>query len=327
MSYRAAALACILLIPSLLTADVTLTYKTEYKLSPALPSTFSQILGTSHILSAPSGRKIAVKGGRFYANTSFADIIADLPNDKLTLLDSTNKHYVTVPVSQYAEQIAGTAPKLPASMQALMSSIKLTVDSKVTGRTAEIQGIQAEEHEIVLTLGIPLGQGGPVSPVMKIVMQLWRPKPEEIAGNPALQEFLSSGFLTLGGTNPAETIQKMLSQFPGISDSLAAFTKEAIDLHSVTLRMHAEVAMPILAMMAPRPPAGGSAAPPADPNAPIMEINEELTDISTAPIPDSTFLVPDGYTALPLADFMSAMLPKPPAPAPKPAPTPTPAGK
>jgi hypothetical protein len=325
MPYRAAALACILLIPSLLTADVTLIYKTENKLSPSLPPAFAQTLGAAHILSAPSGRKIAVRGGKIFANTSLTDMIADLPNDKLTLIDSAHQHYVTVPVSQYAEQLAGTVPKLPASMAGLLASIKLTVDSKVTGRTAEIQGIQAEEHEIVLALGIPMGQGAPLSPVMKIVMQLWRAKQEDIARNPALQEFVASGFLSLSGTNPAEAIQKMLSQFPGIADSVATFSKEAIDAHSVTLRMHAEVTMPILAMLAPRAAAGASPAPAADPNAPIMEINEELTSISTAPVPDSTFLVPDGDTAVPLADFMSALMPKPPAP--KPAPPPTPAGK
>ena len=328
MSYRAATLAYILLIPSLLTADVTLTYKTENKLSPTLPPAFAQTLGAAHILSAPSGRKIAVRGGKIWANTSLADIIADLPNDKLTLIDPASKHYVTTPVSQYADQMAGAMPKLPAGMQGLLASVKLTVDSKLTGRTAEIQGIQAEEHEIVLALGIPMGQGAgaPLSPVMKIVMQLWRAKPEEIARNPALQEFVSSGFQSLSGTNPAESIQKMLSQFPGVADSVAAFAKEAIDTHSVTLRMHAEVSMPILAMLAPRAAAGASpaTAPAVDPNAPIMEINEELTSISTAPIPDSTFAVPDGYTAVPLADFMNGVMPKPPAPAPKPAPAPAP---
>jgi hypothetical protein len=319
MFCRAAALACTLLIPSLLTADVTLTYKTENKLSPSLPPAFAQTLGASHILSAPSGRKIAVSGGKFFANISRMDVIADLPNDKLTLIDSAHNHYVTIPVSQYADQVVGALPKLPASMQTLLASIKLTVDSKLTGRTAEIQGIQAEEHEIVLTVGIPMGQGGPLSPVIKIDMQLWRAKPEEIANNPALKEFVASGFLSLGGTNPAEAIQKMLSQFPGIADSLATFTKEAIDTHAVTLHMHAEVSMPILAMLAPRAAAapGASPAPTVDPNAPIMEIDEELTSISTAPIPASTFAVPDGYTAVPLADFMSAIAPKPPAPAAK----------
>jgi hypothetical protein len=84
--------------------------------------------------------------------------------------------------------------------------------------------------------------------------------------------------------------------------------------------------MPILAMMAPRTPAAGGAST-ADPNAPIMEINEELTSISTAPVPDSAFLVPDDYTAVPLADLMSGIMPKPPVAAPKPPPAATPAGK
>ena len=312
MSYRAIALSCILLIPSLLTADVTLTYKTENTLSPSLPSAMTQMLNASHILSSPSGRKIIVKGTKFYATTA--------------LLDPANKHYITVSVSQYADQLAAAMPKLPAGMAGLMSSIKLTVDSRTTGRTAQIQGIQADEHEIVLALGIPLGQGAPLSPVMKIVLQLWRATPEEVARNPALQEFVASGFMTLGGMNPAESVEKMLSQFPGIADSLAIYAKEVTDAHSVTLRMHAEVAMPILAMMAPRTPAAGGAST-ADPNAPIMEINEELTSISTAPVPDSAFLVPDDYTAVPLADLMSGIMPKPPVAAPKPPPAATPAGK
>ena len=46
MSYRAAALACILLIPSLLSADVTLTYKTENTLSPSLPPAFDRTSGS-----------------------------------------------------------------------------------------------------------------------------------------------------------------------------------------------------------------------------------------------------------------------------------------
>ena len=326
MSYRAIALSCILLIPSLLTADVTLTYKTENTLSPSLPSAMTQMLNASHILSSPSGRKIIVKGTKFYATTALLDVIADLPNDKLTLLDPANKHYITVSVSQDADQLAAAMPKLPAGMAGLMSSIKLTVDSRTTGRTAQIQGIQADEHEIVLALGIPLGQGAPLSPVMKIVLQLWRATPEEVARNPALQEFVASGFMTLGGMNPAESVEKMLSQFPGIADSLAIYAKEVTDAHSVTLRMHAEVAMPILAMMAPRTPAAGGAST-ADPNAPIMEINEELTSISTAPVPDSAFLVPDDYTAVPLADLMSGIMPKPPVAAPKPPPAATPAGK
>jgi hypothetical protein len=329
MSYRAIALSCILLIPALLTADVTLTYKTENTLSPSLPAAMTQMLSTSHILSSPSGRKIIVKGTKFCATTALLDVIADLPNDKLTLLDPANKHYVTVSVSQYADQLAAAMPKLPAGMAGLMSSIKLTVDSRATGRTAEIQGIQADEHEIVLALGIPLGQGAPLSPVMKIVLQLWRATPAEVARNPALQEFVGSGFQTLGGMNPAESVQKMLSQFPGIADSLTTYAKEIADAHSVILRMHAEVAMPILAMMAPRTPAGAGAAPAADPNGSIMEINEELTSISTAPVPDSAFLVPDDYTAVPLADLMSGIMPKPVVAAPKPAPaaTPAPAGK
>jgi hypothetical protein len=129
---------------------------------------------------------------------------------------------------------------------------------------------------------------------------------------------VASGFLGVSGTNPAEAIGKMLNQFPGIADGVAAFSKEAIDPHSVTMRMHAQVSIPILAMMMPRP--AGATAPVIDPNAPVMEINEELTSISTTPVPDSTFLVPEGDTAVSVADFMAGLAPKPAATTPKLAP-------
>jgi TonB family protein len=311
MFRRSTAIFCVLLIPSLLSADATLTYKVDTKLSAALPATLTQALSSSHIMTAPADRKIVIKGGKFYANTTMMDIIADLPNDKLTLLDNATRHYATIPVSQYADQLSASIPKLPAAAQTMMAAMKLTTDSHVTGRTAVIQGIQAEEREIVLSLGIPLGANAPPSPVMKLVMQLWMAKPDEVAHNPALQEFVASGFQTIGGMNPIESIQKIMGQFPGIGDSLGSYMKEIISTHSVTVRMHADVFMPILAMLArgTTPGPGGN----LDPTAAVMTMNEELVNVSTDPVPDSVFQIPEGYAAVPLADIMSGMMPKPPA--------------
>lgn len=308
MSRRAAALSCILLIPSLLMADVTLTYKVETKVSPALPASLMQALSASSIVTAPTDRKIAIKGGKTWASMGAFDVISDPANDKVTILDPTGKHYATVPASQYADQIAASVPKIPAALQSMMSSLKLTTDSKLTGQTAEIQGVQAEERQIVLSVGLAMGANAPTTPVMRLVMSLWMAKPEDVAHNPALQEFVASGFQKVGGMNPMESIQKILGQFPGIGDSLGSYIKEIADTHSVTMRMHAEVFMPILAMLAQRAPAGNNTAGNSDPNAAVMVMNEELAEISAAPVADSVFQIPEGYTEAPLADVLSAMV-------------------
>ena len=201
----------------------------------------------------------------------------------------------------------------------MMASMKLTADSKLTGRTAEIQGLQAEEHEITFALGIPLGPNAPPSPVMKVVLQIWMATPAAIAGSPALQEFVSASTLNAAETNSLDSIQKMLSQFPGVGDAFAKFTKDLAALHSVTLRMQARVFMPILAMMAQAAPAAGNPSVHPDPNASVFDLDQELTELSAAPVADSVFQIPDGYTAAPLADIMAAMRPAPAKPSTPPA--------
>ena len=78
---------------------------------------------------------------------------------------------------------------MPEQARAMLASMKTNLESRSTGRTAAIQGIQAEEQEFVLTMDMPL-PGGPAtpSPFMKMVMQVWIAKPEETQRVPALQE-------------------------------------------------------------------------------------------------------------------------------------------
>jgi len=328
MNYRRAAFFCILLIPSLLTSplmgDVTLHYKVETKLSSSLPAAVTQMVAPLRAAIAPAERTIAVKGGKLYTALGPIVMIADIANNQITLLDPATHHFATIAASDYANEIARGMPQLPASVKAIMSSMKMTADSKVTGRTAEIQGMQAAEREVTLSLNLAMPgapaaspSSPPSSPMMKVVLQIWLAQPDEVARNPALREFIASGSQSIGGLNPADEIRKMTSLLPGIGDGLSSFLKELADAHSVALRTHAAVYMPILALLAARPAAGTAGNPLGDfdPNTPLVEMTQDLAEISTAPIADSMFAIPEGYTAAPVADIISAMSPKvtPPA--------------
>jgi len=303
----AATISCILLIPSLLAADVTLRYKMETKSNPTLPQAVIEAFSSVRSVAASSESVIRVKGGKS-ATTGLFNVIADLPNDKITILDPATRRFATVPASQYADEIARSMPQTPTALRGVLSAMKMTADSRLTGRTSEIHGIHTEEHEIVISIGTPSLPNAPAGPMIKIVMQVWMAKPEDLSGNPALREFVDSSVQRLGGMDPAESIQKLMNQIPGLADGLAPLMKQLAASHSLTMRMHVEVFMPILAILArQRASAADNPFAGVDPDAALMELNQELVETSTAPVADSFFVIPDGYTAVPLADIMSAM--------------------
>ena len=318
MSRRTAVLTCLLLIPAALCADVTLRYRVQYHLNATLPAALTQAMDTARL--APSEIMVQVSGGRSLTAQGAFNSISDLSTGKITLLDPIRQHFATVPISEFADDATVAIPKIPAAAQGMMASMKVTADSRATGRTAEIQGIQAEEREYVLSIGMPMAPDAPPTAVVKMVMQIWTAKPEEMTRNPALREFVASGTQQKGGINPTELFQKLLAQFPGISDSLASLMKDLAATHSITLRMHSEMYMPVLAMLSQRMPEGNNPLAGVDPNAAFMTMDQDIAELSTAPVDQSAFQIPDGYTAVPIADILAANIPKPttpPVPAPQ----------
>jgi len=309
MSRCTAALTCLLLIPAALSADVTLQYKVQYHLNAALPAALTQAMDTARL--TPSEITIHVSGGRSLTAQGALTSISDLSTGKITLLDPVHQHFATVPISQFADQAASAIPKMPAAAQGVMASMKMTTDSRATGRTAEIQGIQADEHEFILSMGMQMTPDAPPTAVMKMVMQLWQAKPEEMNRNPALREFVAAGTQQMSGIDPTEMFQKLFAQFPGMGDSLDTFMKDVAATHSVTLRTHLEMFMPVLAMLSQRMPAGNNPLAGVDPDAAFMTMDQELAGLSTAPLDQSVFQIPDGYTAVPLADILAANMPTP----------------
>lgn len=326
MRYRFAFFSGILLVPSFLGADVTLRYKTDVRPNPSLPPMLTQALSSVRTIVAGSGSIQQRKGTKSYANSGAFVQITDSARDEITVIDPAGKRFATMPFSKYSEELSHQMPEIPAGAQSMLAGMKAAAELKVTGRKAEIQGIQAEEREIVITLDGPAAPGVPTSPMMRVVMQMWMAAPEEVSRNAALREFAESRVAVPGGTNPAESIRKMLGQFPGMGDALGKLMKDMESVHSVILRVHTELFMPMIANLTKLMPPGPNNPGNVDPNAALMEMNQELVEISDAPIADSVFEVPAGYTAAPLGDIMSAMkaglmpgaaAPKPAAPAPK----------
>jgi hypothetical protein len=78
--------------------------------------------------------------------------IFDFVKQEVTLVDPAHKTFAALPVSQFADKMAGAVPQATAEQmqaaQQAMASIKTNVDSKMTGKTAEIQGIQAKSERL-----------------------------------------------------------------------------------------------------------------------------------------------------------------------------------
>jgi hypothetical protein len=62
--------------------------------------------------------------------------------------------------------------------------------------------------------------------------------------------------------------------------------------------------MPFLAVMAKQMAAQGQASPAIDPDAPLIEMSQEVTELSSAPVDASIFEIPKDYAAVSADDMV-----------------------
>ena len=212
--------------------------------------------------------------------------------------------------------MAHSVPGMPADAKAAMAAMEGHSESTETGRTATIQGVEAEEREIVMTVDAPPMPNVPAGPMMRMVLHVWMAKASEATRVPAIRELAGYNLLSFGAMNPVATMEKVFQQMPGFADAFSALMK---DLQSggtaVLLRMQVETFMPMIGAMMKQMPAGRSNPFGAgfDPDTPLAQVTRELAEISTAPIPDSVFQVPEGYRSVPAVEIIKDMLAKTPA--------------
>jgi hypothetical protein len=119
---------------------------------------------------------------------------------------------------------------------------------------------------------------------------------------PAIRELTGYSLWSYTTMNPAAFMGKAMKQFPGFADVFEPLMKEMMKGATV-LRVHMDMFMPAMAAMMQRMPA-------ADPDAPFMQMNQEVVELSTTPVPDSVFQIPEGYQEAAASDLIKGLLAK-----------------
>jgi hypothetical protein len=301
-----------LLAMPVLNADVTLKYKSEVKLNPTLPPMIAQqaTKGMNGALAPESSMQF--KGGKGLNSASGITSISDFTKQEITLLDKEGKRYATVPAAKIADEMTAAMPQLPEQAKAAMASMKSHYSSKPGTSVATIQGVEAEEKQMEITVDMPAIPNVPAGPMMRLVMHVWMPKAGEALKNAAIREIAGHNLFAYTTMNPAATMAKMFQQMPGFLDAFDGMMK---DLQSagvpVILRMQMEMYMPMIgAMMKQNPQAGAMFGAGFDPDAAFVTMSQDLAEISTAAIPDAVFQVPEGFKQVPASDILKDMVTK-----------------
>jgi len=294
-----------------LRADVTLRYKMQIDLNKNLPPQLTEQMSKQMNASIPPAQSIQLKGSKVLSTTGNFNSFGDFDKHEVTLIDTAGKRYGTIPADRFGDAMTAAMPQIPDQAKAAMATMKAHIDTKATGRTATIQGIEGEEREIDITIDAPPMPNVPPGPMMRMAMHLWTAKAGEKARVPAIAEFTRYDYTSMGGMDPLNSMSKMLAQMPGLGDAITGLMKELKSGGTpVLLRVQMDLFLPMVAALLRQTP--GSGAPGADAAAeePLARVDEELAEISTAPIPDSVFQIPEGYKEVPAADILKDMVQK-----------------
>lgn len=307
MACRFRAFACVFLMPltlSVVRADVTLRYKMEIKANPGL---FAQMAAAA----LPQESMLRLKGGKGFSTSMGFNSIIDFATKEISLLDTAGKRYAKLTSDQFGEEIARAMPEMPAEARAGMAPMKADVSpARVTGRFAVIQGVEAEEREIAISVGGPAMPNMPPGPTVKMVVQLWSAKPGEVTRVPAIRELTGYTLWSYGTMDPTVFMGKMMKQMPGFSDVFEALMKE-MQKGTTVLRVHMDMFMPAMAGMLGRMPAGSNPSSASfDPDEPFMQMNQEVVELSSAPVPDSVFQIPEGYREAAASEVIKSLFAK-----------------
>jgi TonB family protein len=103
-------------------------------------------------------------------------------------------------------------------------------------------------------------------------------------------------------------VEKLGGNAPGAAGMITPIIEQLYKNQSVILRTHVDLYMPLMVAMAEQMErqTGGSAVT-IDPNAPIIEMNQEAVELSNAPVDASLFEIPKEYSAAPADDLIRGM--------------------
>jgi hypothetical protein len=283
--------------------DATLRYHTDVQTSAIIPAA-----ALDQALSGIRDMEIRIKGNKAYSTVGNLTSIVDLTSQESTLVDPARQRFATISSAQYGDQIQAALSTMPEQARAMLASLKTNLESRSTGRSATIRGIQTEEREFVLTVDMAAPGGPPTpAPVLKMVMQVWIATPEETERVPALQEFKKYRASASSAINVADIIKQVFSAMPGMGDNTRTMVEDMTANSAVSLRTHCEVVMPLLALLSQQMPKQAGQALPAglDPNAPLLVMSQEVVELSADPVDGAIFEIPTGYQSVSLEQILT----------------------
>jgi len=283
-------------------ADVTVRYQTEFQMNPALPASMTSAM-TSNV---PKDSILRFKDGKGYSASAGMDMITDFTTKEITLIDGAGKRYAKMTSEQYGQEFERAMPVIPPQARTAAASMKTeSTPARMTGRTAVIQGVEAEEREFAISTQMPGPPNSQPGPTMKIVLQIWKAKPNEIMRAPAMRELAGYSYWSHATMNPAVVVSRMMKQVPFLSDMLETFIKELSN--GPTLRMHMAISMPGMATLLR---AGGGNSPGAglSDDEPLMQMDQVIAELSTATVAEDIFRIPQGYQEAAGAELIKGMI-------------------
>jgi hypothetical protein len=307
MTVRPIVLSVIAVIASAdLGADVTITYRSESQSLQSMPMG----IGAEAFRPTPQSTKsIRVKGAECLSSVGSLIFLTDLAKEEVQVSDSSRKIFATFPLAKYGEIIAALMPE-PTPMAKAVTKMKATTSVRHTGRTETIQGIQAEEREIILSVETEIPTGVPQSgPLFRYVIHSWTAKPEEMSSVPGLRELARFSAVHSYFANPAEMLQKVASGFTGTAEGMDSIIEEFKKENSVVLRTVGEMYMPALGAMLEKLAAkrGEPITAGFDPNAPFMRMTQDVVEFSTTTLDDALFEIPADYANVSPEELMKGL--------------------
>ncbi|HKE21777.1 MAG TPA: hypothetical protein VKB88_05260 [Bryobacteraceae bacterium] len=295
-------------------ADVTIRQEMDIKLNVPMPD---GAMPAGLPFNGPTEIVSRVKGQRSYANLGKVATIMDSGTNQVIVMDTEGKRYAVTSMADYVNQISQMTKlptdQMPEAARQMLQNIQFKADSRETGRSEKIQGIDTTETELSFSITIPLpvpmpgGNGNGLEFAGKFLIS--KPKPGEMERVPALRE-LSSYYDQSRklGNDVVSMMARMFGAVPGLGDKVSTLVDEFRKGGNLTMRMHGEFSVPGMAAMMAQAKANGATVP-SIPDGPLAVVDTHLKEINTDAVPDSAFQIPEGYQKGDLADIMKAFTP------------------
>jgi hypothetical protein len=217
--------------------------------------------------------------------------VIDFAHQQVTVFDSASRRYAILSIAEYTRATSNrTASVMPAGAAEMLKSMKVTCDSKPPAASDDIAGIHTMEQDVNcnMTMNLPNMPQMPANMpamsgmTMKTTMRTWWPSDEERTRVPGLWQ--------LTDFENAQSILFKEDDGGLLPDAMKPMQEAFAKKQSITLRSVMEMSMAMGAM-------GGG---------PIMRMETNAVEISSAPIDDAEFAVPAGYAKSTYAEIENA---------------------